>query len=180
MSIIESDCVNWRIWVRSKKWSFFGTPLPAILFAKSVSGGPFLVLFADLCGRTEIGRTLTPGGPEERNRRFAQKIFLDACSARSCVGISSRSVTLLPRAQRSGIRIRKLFPIFLTISEDDDCLLNSARIHPDTWIWWIYPISKHEKFDKIKVAIFFLGANPFRCKQLYMNYMNQAGHLELE
>ncbi len=57
-----------------------GTPLPGISALKSVSGGPFLGLFADLCGRTRTegdgdgdGRTLAPGGPEERNRRFAQK-----------------------------------------------------------------------------------------------------------
>ena len=31
----------------------------------------FLLICAD--GRTEDGRTLAPGGPEERNRRFAQK-----------------------------------------------------------------------------------------------------------
>ena len=76
------ECVNWRIWVRSKKWPFFGTPLPAILFAKSVSGGPFLVLFADLCGRTASssdGHWLLVGqrnviGASRNNAPFGLKI----------------------------------------------------------------------------------------------------------
>ena len=46
-----------------KKWD----PLPAILFAKSVSGGPFLVLFADLCGRV---RTTATDNPSEQRIRY--------------------------------------------------------------------------------------------------------------
>ena len=79
MSIIGSDCVNWLIWVRSQKWTKNGTPLPAILFAKSVSGGPFLILFADLCGRTDgDGRWLLMG---QRNVIASRKNWVFQISA---------------------------------------------------------------------------------------------------
>ena len=45
-------------------------PSAGYLVLDSVSSGPFFLTFADLAGRRE--RTLAPGGPEERNRRFAQ------------------------------------------------------------------------------------------------------------
>ena len=59
--------------VRSQKWIKIGTPLPGISALKSVSGGPFfghLLIWPDAGARR---RTLAPGGPEERNRCFAQK-----------------------------------------------------------------------------------------------------------
>ena len=80
MSIIGLYCVNWRIWVRSQKWTKIGTPLPGYLVLKSVSGGPFfehllICAYGERRQETETGeagRTLAPGGPEERNKRFAQ------------------------------------------------------------------------------------------------------------
>ena len=42
MCIIDSDCINWRIWTRSPKWTKNGTGISAL---KSVSGGLFLRLF---------------------------------------------------------------------------------------------------------------------------------------
>ena len=67
--------------MRSQKWTKIGTPLPGYLVLKSVSGGPFfghLLIWPDAGGARRAahgahGRTLAPGGPEERNRRFAQK-----------------------------------------------------------------------------------------------------------
>ena len=68
--------------MRSQKWTKIGTPLPGYLVLKSVSGGPFLEHLL-ICaygerrpeteGDGEAGRTLAPGGPEELNKRFAQK-----------------------------------------------------------------------------------------------------------
>ena len=58
--------------VRSQKWIKNGTLEPGISALKSVSGGPFfghLLIWPDAGARR---RTLAPGGPEERNRRFAQ------------------------------------------------------------------------------------------------------------
>ena len=77
MSIIGSDCVNWRIWWDPKNGPKMG---PSSRVFQLLN--PFqAVHFLDICwfGRTPARggggarRTLAPGGPEERNRRFAQK-----------------------------------------------------------------------------------------------------------
>ena len=68
-------------WIRLRQLMYLAkvnqiwTPLPGISALKSVSGGPFLghLLIWPDAGGGAAGRTLAPGGPEERNRRFAQK-----------------------------------------------------------------------------------------------------------
>ena len=70
--------------VRSQKWTKNGTLEPGISALKSVSGGPFfghLLIWPDAGGGARR-RTLAPGGPEERNRRFAQKIFFPGSQIR--------------------------------------------------------------------------------------------------